>query len=262
MMVMKRNVLRSHGKLAAVSRALILLACAAVPTSTLSVSVAYADGNADEADLQFEAGADAYSKGDFRTALEHFLASNRLVPNRNVMFNIARAYEQLQRYPDAYRYYVDAGRGEGGDSKLKGDVIEALGRVSPKVAVIKVETTPPGATVYVDRKDLGSIGTSPSQLGLKAGTYSIIAELPGYEVSTSPNIEVAVGEAKEIKVSLANIGDAKTLVIHPASTTHRQLSEADQQASGVTPDLVRLSVGLETLDDILWDIDQALERAA
>jgi O-acetylhomoserine (thiol)-lyase len=61
---------------------------------------------------------------------------------------------------------------------------------------------------------------------------------------------------------LANIGDAKTLVIHPASTTHRQLSEADQRASGVTPDLVRLSVGLETLDDILWDIDQALERAA
>jgi O-acetylhomoserine (thiol)-lyase len=61
---------------------------------------------------------------------------------------------------------------------------------------------------------------------------------------------------------LANIGDAKTLVIHPASTTHRQLSEADQRASGVTPDMVRLSVGLETLDDILWDIDQALERSA
>jgi O-acetylhomoserine (thiol)-lyase len=61
---------------------------------------------------------------------------------------------------------------------------------------------------------------------------------------------------------LANIGDAKTLVIHPASTTHRQLDEAAQLASGVTPDMVRLSVGLETLDDILWDIDQALERSA
>jgi O-acetylhomoserine (thiol)-lyase len=61
---------------------------------------------------------------------------------------------------------------------------------------------------------------------------------------------------------LANIGDAKTLVIHPASTTHRQMNEADQQASGVTPDMVRLSVGLETLEDILWDIDQALERSA
>ena len=57
---------------------------------------------------------------------------------------------------------------------------------------------------------------------------------------------------------LANVGDAKTLVIHPASTTHRQLSEEQQIAAGVTPDMVRISVGLETLDDILWDLDQAL----
>jgi O-acetylhomoserine (thiol)-lyase len=60
---------------------------------------------------------------------------------------------------------------------------------------------------------------------------------------------------------LANIGDAKSLVIHPASTTHRQLSEAEQLKAGVSPDMIRLSVGLETLDDILWDLDQALERA-
>ena len=59
---------------------------------------------------------------------------------------------------------------------------------------------------------------------------------------------------------LANIGDAKSLVIHPASTTHRQLSEEQQVAAGVPPDLIRLSVGLETLDDILWDIDQALSK--
>jgi len=61
---------------------------------------------------------------------------------------------------------------------------------------------------------------------------------------------------------LANIGDAKTLVIHPASTTHRQMDEADQAKAGVTPDMIRVSVGLETLDDILWDIDQALHAAA
>jgi O-acetylhomoserine (thiol)-lyase len=60
---------------------------------------------------------------------------------------------------------------------------------------------------------------------------------------------------------LANIGDAKSLVIHPASTTHRQLSEADQVKAGVPPDMVRLSIGLETLDDIVWDLDQALSRA-
>ena len=60
---------------------------------------------------------------------------------------------------------------------------------------------------------------------------------------------------------LANIGDAKTLIIHPASTTHRQMSEEEQLKAGVLPDMVRMSVGLETLDDILWDIDQALSEA-
>ena len=60
---------------------------------------------------------------------------------------------------------------------------------------------------------------------------------------------------------LANVGDAKTLIIHPASTTHRQLSEQEQLAAGVTPDMVRISVGLETIDDILWDLDQALRKS-
>jgi O-acetylhomoserine (thiol)-lyase len=59
---------------------------------------------------------------------------------------------------------------------------------------------------------------------------------------------------------VANIGDAKTLVIHPASTTHQQLTEAEQQATGVTADYIRLSVGLEDTDDIKADIDQALQQ--
>ncbi|NLW81992.1 MAG: O-acetylhomoserine aminocarboxypropyltransferase/cysteine synthase [Desulfovibrionales bacterium] len=58
---------------------------------------------------------------------------------------------------------------------------------------------------------------------------------------------------------LANVGDAKTLAIHPASTTHSQLSEKEQVQAGITPDLVRLSVGIEHIDDILADLDQALE---
>ncbi len=68
-------------------------------------------------------------------------------------------------------------------------------------------------------------------------------------------------EALQMISHLANVGDAKTLVIHPASTTHRQLSEEAQRAAGVPPDMVRLSVGIETLDDILWDLDQALAKA-
>lgn len=57
---------------------------------------------------------------------------------------------------------------------------------------------------------------------------------------------------------LANIGDAKSLVIHPASTTHQQLSEEEQRAAGVQPEMVRVSVGLEDVEDLLWDLDQAL----
>ena len=68
-------------------------------------------------------------------------------------------------------------------------------------------------------------------------------------------------EAAQFMSHLANVGDAKTLIIHPASTTHRQLGEDEQIAAGVMPDMIRLSVGLESLDDILWDIDQALAAA-
>ncbi|MBP7276491.1 MAG: O-acetylhomoserine aminocarboxypropyltransferase/cysteine synthase, partial [Kiritimatiellae bacterium] len=61
---------------------------------------------------------------------------------------------------------------------------------------------------------------------------------------------------------LANIGDAKSLVIHPASTTHQQLTPEEQQATGVTPDYIRLSIGLENIEDILADLDQALGKAS
>jgi O-acetylhomoserine (thiol)-lyase len=71
-------------------------------------------------------------------------------------------------------------------------------------------------------------------------------------------------EALRLWSHVANVGDTKSLVIHPASTTHRQLGDAELAGSGVAPGTIRLSVGLETLDDLLWDLDQALgvvERA-
>ena len=69
-------------------------------------------------------------------------------------------------------------------------------------------------------------------------------------------------EALELASHLANVGDAKTLVIHPGSTTHQQLSDDELARAGVTPDMVRISVGLEDVDDIIWDLDQALGAAS
>ena len=69
-------------------------------------------------------------------------------------------------------------------------------------------------------------------------------------------------EGAQFMSHLVNIGDTRTLISHPASTTHRQLDDEQQLAAGVPPDMVRISVGLEHIDDILWDIDQALAAAA
>src|SRR5207247_6057606 len=57
---------------------------------------------------------------------------------------------------------------------------------------------------------------------------------------------------------LANLGDAKSLIIHPASTTHQQLNDLQQSDAGVTKDLVRISVGIEDVDDLIWDLEQAI----
>jgi O-acetylhomoserine (thiol)-lyase len=75
--------------------------------------------------------------------------------------------------------------------------------------------------------------------------------------------EAAKGTVDNVELAslLANVGDAKTLLIHPASTTHQQLTEEEQAAAGVTPDMVRLSVGLESIEDIVADLDGAIDAA-
>ena len=69
-------------------------------------------------------------------------------------------------------------------------------------------------------------------------------------------------DALQLFYHVANIGDARSLAIHPASTTHSQLAEGDQEKSGVSPGYVRLSIGLEYADDLLADLDQALRASA
>ena len=88
-----------------------------------------------------------------------------------------------------------------------------------------------------------------------AGSIFTFGVKGGYDVG------VKVVDGVELFSHLANIGDAKSLIIHPASTTHRQLSEEEREKAGVPADMVRLSIGLESVEDILWDIDRALQAA-
>nr|MBK7067536.1 TonB-dependent receptor [Deltaproteobacteria bacterium] len=163
-----------------------------------------ADDLADEADLQFELGADRYRRGDFREALEHFLASNRLVPNRNVLFNIARSYEQLTRYPDAHRYYTQA-LGSETDPGSRANIEAALRRISPYVAALRVTTTPPGATLYIDRRDLGPRGVSPRVLAFQPGRVRVIAELEGHEPVTVEGVDLRLGVETPVVLSMRRI---------------------------------------------------------
>jgi outer membrane receptor protein involved in Fe transport len=181
--------------------ALLVVACM---TLVIAPRVAQADDVADEAELHFQIATEKYQAGDFRAALEHFLASNRLVPNRNVLFDIARAYEALKQFPDAYRYYVRAASGET-DAAAKTRIDDALRRVGPNVGLLKVVTDPPNATLYLDRKDLGQRGTGSQTLGLAAGTYTVIVEAPGYEDAVSQPTDVRIGATASVVVKLVRI---------------------------------------------------------
>ncbi len=106
--------------------------------------------------------------------------------------------------------------------------------------------------------------------GLKSSRYYTLGKKylpkgPGavFSFGIKGGYEAGVKFVNSLKIfsHLANVGDARSLVIHPSSTTHQQLTAEQQAAAGVTPDMVRLSIGLEDLDDLLWDLKQALEAS-
>jgi O-acetylhomoserine (thiol)-lyase len=100
------------------------------------------------------------------------------------------------------------------------------------------------------------------QMGGASGLLAFgVAAGAGGSSATALQRGIRFIESAQFMSHLVNIGDTRTLISHPASTTHRQLDEAQQRAAGVLPDMIRISVGLEHIDDILWDIDQALAAA-
>ena len=109
-----------------------------------------------------------------------------------------------------------------------------------------------------------------SYAGLKSSAYHALAKkyLPNgagsiftFGLKGGYDAGVKLVEGVELLSHLANLGDTRSLILHPASTTHRQLTEEQKIAAGAGPDVVRLSIGLDTVDDIIADLDQALAKA-
>ncbi|MEN0063845.1 MAG: PEGA domain-containing protein [Myxococcota bacterium] len=167
---------------------------------------AWAGNTADEAEVNFQIARKSYAAGDFEKALFHFMVSNRLSENRNVMFNIGLTYEQLRRYPEAYRWYQDAYDDALPDDETNKRIEKTLVQLRRNVAIVKVDSDPPGATVYLQRKNLGAVGTTPLEIPVRPGRYTFIFEREGYEeVSTDPTMLQAGMKAEAIEVDLVPI---------------------------------------------------------
>jgi len=210
----------------------------------LWAGTARADDVADEADAQFNLGAEEYQAGNFDRALSHFLASNRLARNKNVLFNIARCYEQLRRFPEAHRYYTRALEVETNAAAAEG-INQALARIADRVALLEIETDPPGARVFLDRKDLGERGTAPQVMALPPRSYRVIAELDGYRDVTSDAVALKVGTRRSVTLKLERI--VGTIFVKGAAGASVRLDADNTPELCVTPCSVQASPGQHTL---------------
>lgn len=156
---------------------------------------------ADEADVEFRLGNEAYKDRDYRKALSHYFASNRLVPNRNVIFNIARCYENLDEFVEAWRYYRAYQKTTKEDDERK-KVGDALARIGKRVGVLEITSKPSGAAIFLNRQDLGRYGTTPDEVPVRPGTYTVIVDKPGFHARTFEEVEVEAGQTIEKSVEL------------------------------------------------------------
>lgn len=225
----------------------------------LAVGTARADSGADEADQRFRRGAALFRTGQYDEALLEFFASNRLAPNRNVVFNIARTYEALQRFEEAYRYYAEY-RAVEPDPTERAAAEKKLAELAPRVALLRIDTQPAGATVYLERKDLGGRGETPLIIAVPPGAQTILLEEAGHvpqtlKVTAERGREVAVSAALELIVGTLRVTSsppsARVYVDRVAGTT--------TPPAGTTPVALTLAPGRHTIE--LEAADHRLHRA-
>ncbi len=190
-------------------------------------SVAWADNAADEADIAFGLGNKHYARREYEPALSQYFLSYRLVPNRNVLFNIAHCYEALSRFDEAYRYYYDLSVDPSLSDSDRKDVKVALTRLGPRVALISVKTTPPGADLYIDREDLGSHGKTPQVIAVPPGPHTVVVKLPGYHDATG-KVTTLKGKEAPQALTLERIVGRVELTGTPEGAVIRETSDGPE----------------------------------
>jgi outer membrane receptor for ferrienterochelin and colicins len=224
------------------------LAVVLVLAGAISPPPAGADTNADEAELRFVRGAALFKAGRFDEALLEFLASNRLVPNRNVVFNIARSYEALDQLEEAYRYYAEY-IGAETDKEERRAAQKRLDDLAPRVALLKIDSQPPGATVFLERVDLGGRGETPLLIAVPPGDHTVILKKPGAK-TTSVAVKTVRGAETPLLVKLDPVLGTLRLTSRPAAAVYvdRIAGARTPPLARSTPALVKLPPGRHTLE--------------
>jgi outer membrane receptor for ferrienterochelin and colicins len=224
----------------------VSLLAAALALLLLSAPAVAASSTADEADVAFELGNEAYAKGNFHLALQQYFTSYRLVPNRSVLFNIARSYEALERYTEAYRYYEDlAAQADALDAEDATEVRRSLERLRPRVALVRVESTPRGADVYVNRLDQGSRGKTPLTLSLPPGRHRLLLRKEGHR-PVEAWVNPVKGRQQLQSLELPLITGTVQLAGSPAGARVRE-GGPDGPVLGQLPATLALSAGRHVL---------------
>jgi outer membrane receptor for ferrienterochelin and colicins len=193
-----------------------------------------AQGSADEAQFHFNRGNQLYRQSHFDEALVELYASNRLVPNRNVQFNIARCLEQLKLFDEAFRAWSELARAEAPPAE-RAAIEAALERLRPQLALLSVKSEPPGAAIFVDRRDLGSLGTTPKRLALAPGSVTVLLDLPGYR-SASVSVDLARGAERAVAPTLERIyGGVAFRNLPPGASVREGGPDGPSLAVGPTP---------------------------
>jgi outer membrane receptor for ferrienterochelin and colicins len=199
---------------------------------------------ADEAQFRFLRGNGYYRAGRFEDALSEYYLSYRLVPNRNVQFNIARCLERLRRFDEAFRTWSQLAEGDLPEAE-RDTVREAIDRLRPQLALLRVGSDPPGADIYLGRRDLGSLGQTPKLIAVPEGKAALILELDGHRPAELP-VEPQRGKEQVVSHRLERIYGRVALTGVPAGASVRRGSAAGEQLRA-GPGELRLPLGRQVL---------------
>ena len=143
------------------------------------------------------------AQGRFEEALSEYYLSDRLVPNRNVEFNIARCLEKLRRFDEAFRAWSALDERACPRPSAR-SLRESIDRLRPQLALLRVDSEPPGAEIYLGRRDLGSLGQTPKLIAVPEGKATLVLDRDGHRPAEVP-VEPQRGKEQVIAVKLERI---------------------------------------------------------